>query len=71
VQALEAEIATLEARQAEIAAMLEAPETYSSPGSPQTLNRELSAVVDRLQAATVRWEAAAAELEKIEKSSGD
>ncbi|HMD60602.1 MAG TPA: ABC-F family ATP-binding cassette domain-containing protein [Opitutaceae bacterium] len=70
VSGLEREISGLEARQAELAAELEAPETYSHPGRAQALNRELSIVVDRLQAATADWERAAAELEGIEKAGG-
>ena len=54
--ALEKEIAELEKRQGELTADLEAPETYQQPGKAQALNRELSGVVDRLQAATAAWE---------------
>jgi ATP-binding cassette subfamily F protein 3 len=66
VSTLERTIATLEARQAEIAAELEAPETYTHPGRAQALNRELSIVVDQLQAASADWERSAAKLEAIE-----
>jgi ATP-binding cassette subfamily F protein 3 len=66
VSALEQAIAGLEARQAEITAQLEAPETYSHPGIAQGLNRELSTVVDQLQAASADWERSAAKLEGLE-----
>jgi len=47
--------------------VLEAPETYTEPGKAQHLNRELSAVVDQLCAATAAWEKAATELADLEK----
>ncbi|HTQ30664.1 MAG TPA: ABC-F family ATP-binding cassette domain-containing protein [Opitutaceae bacterium] len=65
--ALEKEISELEKTQSELAAALEAPETYQQPGKAQQLNRELSAIVDRLQAATAEWEAAGMELTELEK----
>jgi ATP-binding cassette subfamily F protein 3 len=68
VAELEKEIAGLETRQAQLTAELEAPETYTEAGRPATLNRELTGVVDRLHAATAEWEAAAAELEALEKA---
>ncbi|HZP61078.1 MAG TPA: ABC-F family ATP-binding cassette domain-containing protein [Opitutaceae bacterium] len=64
---LEKEISELERTQGELVAALEAPETYAQPGKAQQLNRELSAVVDRLQAATGEWEAAGTELAALEK----
>jgi ATP-binding cassette subfamily F protein 3 len=63
----EEEVSKLEAKQNELTAELEAPETYSTPGSAQHLNRELSAVVDLLGAATAAWEKAAGELAELEK----
>ncbi|HVU22627.1 MAG TPA: ABC-F family ATP-binding cassette domain-containing protein [Opitutus sp.] len=66
VQQLEAEIAKLETQQSELTAALEAPETYNEPGKAQHLNRELSATVARLAAATEEWEAAANKLAKLE-----
>ncbi len=59
---LEEEVSGLEAKQNELTAGLEAPETYAVPGRAQHLNRELSAIVDRLGAATAAWEKAAGEL---------
>jgi ATP-binding cassette subfamily F protein 3 len=66
VTALEKEIADLEARQAELTAALEAPETYTEHGRAQTLNRELSTTVDRLRGATSNWERASGELARME-----
>jgi len=62
VAALEKEVSDLEARQAELTAQLEAPETYTHPGMAHTLNRELSTTVDRIRSATTGWERASAEL---------
>ena len=67
VNTLEKEISELEKRQGELTADLEAPETYQQPGRAQTLNRELSGVVDRLQAATESWEKAGTEVANLEK----
>jgi ATP-binding cassette subfamily F protein 3 len=66
VTALEKEIADLEARQAELTAALEAPETYTEHGRAQTLNRELSTTVDRIRGATTNWERASGELARME-----
>ena len=63
----EEEVSRLESKQNELAAALEAPETYSEPGKAQHLNRELSAVVDLLGAANAAWEKAAGELARLEK----
>ena len=63
---LEEKVSKLEAKQNELTAALEAPESYTS-GKAQHLNRELSEVVDELTAATTAWEKAAAELVELEK----
>jgi ATP-binding cassette subfamily F protein 3 len=63
---LEEQVSKLEAKQNELTAALEAPESYTS-GKAQHLNRELSEVVDELTAATTAWEKAAAELVELEK----
>ena len=63
---LEKNVSELEAKQNEITAELEKPETYAQPGRAQHLNRELSATVDLLQAATAEWEAAATRLSELE-----
>jgi ATP-binding cassette subfamily F protein 3 len=65
---LEEAVAKLEASQNELTAQLEAPETYSEPGRPHQLNRELTTVVDQLQEATSAWETAAARLAELEKT---
>jgi ATP-binding cassette subfamily F protein 3 len=69
VSELERTISSLETRQAEITAELEAPETYAQPGRPQALNRELGILVGRLQATSAEWERDAAKLEGLEKGS--
>jgi ATP-binding cassette subfamily F protein 3 len=63
----EEEVSKLETKQNELTAELEAPETYTTPGRAQHLNRELSAIVDQLGAATAAWEKAAGELAELEK----
>ena len=63
---LEEKVATLETKQNDLTSELEAPETYTSPGKAQHLNRELSVIVDQLQAATSAWETAAAKLAESE-----
>ena len=67
VRHLEEEISKLEQQQAELTAALEAPETYNTPGKAQQLNRELSAAIDRLQAATEDWERTANEVAELER----
>jgi ATP-binding cassette subfamily F protein 3 len=64
---LEEVVSKLEAKQSELTAQLEAPETYSEPGRAQHLNRELSAIVDQLGTASAAWEKAASGLEELEK----
>jgi ATP-binding cassette, subfamily F, member 3 len=64
---LEEKVAELEAKQNDLTAALEAPETYTSPGKAQHLNRELSVIVDQLTAATKAWEAAATKLTELEQ----
>jgi ATP-binding cassette subfamily F protein 3 len=67
VQSLETEIATLEERQTQLTAELEAPETYDQPGRAAEITRELPAVIQRLKELTVEWEAAASMLAELEK----
>ncbi|MCU0770955.1 MAG: ABC-F family ATP-binding cassette domain-containing protein [Verrucomicrobia bacterium] len=66
VNGLETRIAVLEARQAEIAAELEKPETYQPGGSAAQLNREMRLNETELEALTAEWEAAATKLEELE-----
>ncbi|HEX9782434.1 MAG TPA: ABC-F family ATP-binding cassette domain-containing protein [Opitutaceae bacterium] len=61
---LEQQVANLEAQQAELIAELEDPATYTNPGRAQHLNRELTAVVDQINAATKAWEEATTRLEQ-------
>jgi ATP-binding cassette subfamily F protein 3 len=64
---LEKRVVELEAKQAEITADLEAPETYADKGKFHHLNRELSTIVDGIAAATAAWEDAATKLAEMEK----
>ena len=63
---LEKKVVDLEAKQAEITAALEAPETYADKGKFHHLNRELSTVVDQITAATTAWEQAVEKLSQLE-----
>jgi ATP-binding cassette subfamily F protein 3 len=63
---LEETVAKLEAKQNEITAALEAPETYADKGKFHHLNLELSVAVDELTAATAAWERAASRLAELE-----
>jgi ATP-binding cassette subfamily F protein 3 len=65
VHKLEKEIQELEAKQVELTAELENPETYNKPGRAQEINRELAHVQERLAAATPEWEAAESRLAAI------
>src|ERR1043165_6082538 len=56
---LEQQILTLEARQKELTAELEKPDTYNAGGGVMQLNRELLAVTEDLARATEEWEGAA------------
>jgi ATP-binding cassette subfamily F protein 3 len=62
VHELEKEIQTLEARQTELTAELEKPETYGKSGRAQQINRELADAQHRLAVLTPEWEAAAGKL---------
>ncbi|MFZ9683088.1 MAG: ABC-F family ATP-binding cassette domain-containing protein [Cephaloticoccus sp.] len=64
---LEKRVAELEATQGELTAELEDPASYQN-GKAQHLNRELSAVVDQITAATAAWEAAATRLAELESA---
>jgi len=66
VHRLEKEVASLEAKQIELTAELEKPETYEQPGRAMEVNRELSHVHDSLARATAQWEAAATSLGTVE-----
>jgi ATP-binding cassette subfamily F protein 3 len=68
VHRLEEEVSKLEAKQNELAAALEAPETYADKGKFHHLNLELSTLVDQLASATAAWEKSAAKLAELEKA---
>ncbi len=65
---LEKKVVELEAKQAEITASLEDPETYADKGKFHHLNLELSTVVDEINAATEAWETAATKLTEMENA---
>ncbi|HEV2693210.1 MAG TPA: ABC-F family ATP-binding cassette domain-containing protein [Verrucomicrobiae bacterium] len=71
IAALEKEIADLEAKERDYAAELEKPETYHSGGRATQINRELTAVTDRLAAATKEWEKAGADLAAMEAEAAN
>jgi ATP-binding cassette, subfamily F, member 3 len=66
VQRLEKSIASLEARQAELAAELENPATYGKAGAAQSINRELSGISDELESLNAQWEKAAQRLAEFD-----
>lgn len=55
---LEAEVSVLEARQKELTAALESPETYADQGKAFRINRELAEVAIAIERITAEWEAA-------------
>ncbi|MDP2989238.1 MAG: ABC transporter C-terminal domain-containing protein, partial [Kiritimatiellota bacterium] len=57
---LEADIERFETHQKTLAAQLENPVTYTTPGKPMALNRELTQVVESLRILYAEWEQAAA-----------
>jgi ATP-binding cassette subfamily F protein 3 len=66
VDALEAEISSLEQRQASLTAELERSDTYATPGRGAEVTRELASVVQSLKEATAQWEIAASKLAELE-----
>ncbi len=64
--AREKEIAELEAREKELTADLEKPETYAAGGRAVQINREQMEIHDRLAAANAEWEKAGMELAEFE-----
>jgi ATP-binding cassette, subfamily F, member 3 len=66
VHHLEKEIQHLEARQSELTAELERPDTYEKPGHAAHLNRELASIQHRIETLTPEWETAASKLAEIE-----
>jgi len=61
----EVKIASLEKRQAEIAGLLEQPQTYCAGGQAQQLNRELMEINDELEQLNDRWSVAVDALNAI------
>ena len=66
VHEIEKEIQQLEARQTEIVADLEKPETYEKAGSAMDLNRQLISIQHRLAELTPRWELEATRLADLD-----
>jgi ATP-binding cassette subfamily F protein 3 len=66
VHGLEKEIQELEARQAELIADLEKPDTYEKPGAAVAINRELVAVQERIAKLTPEWETEATRLAEMQ-----
>jgi ATP-binding cassette subfamily F protein 3 len=66
VHELEKEVTRLEAKQAELTAELEKPETYQEPGKAMQVNRELTNVLENLSKTTRDWETAATKLAEVE-----
>ena len=71
VQRLETQIQQLEARQTELTAELEKPETYQMPGKAQQLSREVVHVREELERLTPEWEAAASKLTEMTDVSAE
>jgi ATP-binding cassette, subfamily F, member 3 len=66
VHQLEKEIQTLEARQTELTAELEKPETYEKTGRAQQINRDLAEIQQQLATLTPEWETAAGKMAATE-----
>ena len=66
VHALEKQIQKLEARQAELTAALEKPETYEKPHEAVSFNRELAGIQEDLAALSSQWEAEATKLAALD-----
>jgi ATP-binding cassette subfamily F protein 3 len=66
VRQIESEIHQLEARQAELIAELEKPETYEKGGAAVAINRELLDLQERLVKLNPEWEQAATQLEEMD-----
>ncbi len=68
VHRLEKEIQALEARQTELTAELEKPETYQQGGRAWEINRELAGILEDLQKLTPDWEVAATKLAELDSA---
>jgi ATP-binding cassette, subfamily F, member 3 len=69
VNGLEKEIGALEARQTELTAELENPETYADSRRAVEINLEMKTVLADLQRLTAEWESAATRLAELELES--
>jgi hypothetical protein len=69
VATLEARIATLEAKQVQLTAEMEKPETYTKPGRSMEIQQQLRTVGHDLHKASTDWEAAATKLSELEAAS--
>jgi ATP-binding cassette subfamily F protein 3 len=68
VEALEAEVFALEARQKELTAKLESPEAHTSSSATFAVNRDLANISDELERKTAAWEKAAELLGELTES---
>jgi ATP-binding cassette subfamily F protein 3 len=66
VRGLEQDIAACEARQAQLTAELEKPETYAEAGRAVAINLELKRLLEDLPGLTADWEVAATRLAELE-----
>ena len=69
VAQLELTVAALESRQADLAAELEKPETYTTSGRAMVVNADVKAVAAQLVAKTIEWETAASTLAELEAAA--
>lgn len=71
VQAAESRIHDLEARQVELTAVMEAPETYADSARAMALSEELRTVLSELESLHLAWEEAATKLSELETAAAD
>jgi ATP-binding cassette subfamily F protein 3 len=69
VATLEARIAMLEAKQVQLTAEMEKPETYTKPGRSMEIQQQLRTVGHDLHKTSTDWEAAATKLSELEAAS--
>jgi ATP-binding cassette subfamily F protein 3 len=69
VTTLEARIASLEAKQVQLTAEMEKPETYTKPGRSMEIQQQIRAVGHDLHKVSTDWEAAATKLAELEAAS--
>jgi ATP-binding cassette subfamily F protein 3 len=71
VSDLEARISTLEKEQADLAAELQQPKTYSTPGRSNAINERLRSIVRDIAHTTHLWETEAHRLAQLEADAAD